>query len=138
MLTDKKTVYVADDDPAIRQLVHMSLASLPDLQITVFEDGLELLRAVQVQPPDLVVTDIILPRLEGLAVARLLKFDEATRGLPLLVMSSIIDRDVARQVEDVRADGFLRKPFRPSELRERVKALLEPVSLLAPKSDARG
>lgn len=120
-----RRLYVADDDLGMRELVSLSLESLPDVELTVFDNGLDLLRAVHHAPPDLVVSDIMLPRIEGLAVARLLKFDELLRSIPFLVISSVIDRDIAQQVADVRADDFLRKPFRPAELRERVVKLLQ-------------
>ena len=88
-----RRVYVADDDPAMRQLVTMAMAVIPDVALQVFDNGLDLLRAVQDAPPDLVVTDIMLPRLEGLAVAGFLKFDEALHHVPVLVISSVMDRD---------------------------------------------
>lgn len=120
-----RRVYVADDDPAMRQLVTMAMAVIPDVALQVFDNGLDLLRAVQEAPPDLVVTDIMLPRLEGLAVAGFIKFDDALHHVPVLVISSVMDRDIAHQVQDVGADDFLHKPFRPSELRQKVLSLLE-------------
>ena len=135
MPDSKKRVYVADDDPTLLQLVAMSLSALSDVEVSVFEDGLQLLRAIQKGPsPDAIVTDIILPRLEGLALARLLKFDETWRHIPILVISTVIDADIQQQVDSVGADAFLRKPFRPNELRERVKALLDGA---APRLEAR-
>ena len=123
-----RKVYVADDDPAMRQLLTMGLEALPDLEIQVFDNGLDLLRAVQEDPPDLVVSDILLPRLEGLALTSLLKFDDSYRHIPVLVVSSVLDRNIAQQVKDVGAEAFLHKPFRPAELRQQVTALLEPRS----------
>lgn len=118
-----RKVYIADDDPQITAIVRISLSKVEGLEATFFDNGLELLQAVQDSPPDAVVTDIILPRLDGLSVARLLKFDEQFRHIPLMVMSSVIDRDIEEQVRAVGADGFLRKPFRPHEIRDRVRSL---------------
>lgn len=119
-----RRLYLADDDPAVRQLVAMGLEALPDVTLEIFDNGLDLLRAVQANPPDLVVTDIMLPRLEGLALSALLKLDDTYRHIPVLVISSVIDRDIAQQVKDVGASDFLNKPFRPAELRQKVSQLL--------------
>lgn len=119
-----KRVYIADDDPQITNIVRISLGKVDGLEAIFFDNGLDLLRAIQESPPDAIVTDIILPRLEGLAVARLVKFDEQYRHIPLMVISSVIDPDIDAQVRSVGAESFLRKPFRPQEIRERVSALV--------------
>lgn len=119
-----KRIYIADDDPQISAIIRVSLSKMEDLEATFFDNGLELLQAVQESPPDALVTDIILPRLDGLAVCRLLKYDEQHAGLPVMVISSVIDADIEEQVRQAGADGFLRKPFRPQEVRDRVRALV--------------
>ena len=119
-----RRIFVADDEPAMRQLIRMALEALPDVDLRLFDNGLDLLRAVQESPPDLIVSDIMLPRLEGLAVARLLKFHETYEGIPFVVISSVIDRDIEQQVQEVRADAYLRKPFRSADLCQKIKALL--------------
>ncbi len=119
-----RRIYVADDDPQITDIIRASLTRLEGLEATFFDNGLELLQAVQEYPPDAILSDIILPRLDGLAVARLLKYDEQYRDIPLMVISSVIDTDIEEQVRQAGADGFLRKPFRPQELRDRVRELV--------------
>ena len=120
-----KKVYIADDDPAIAQLMKFSLSKLEGVEFTFFTNGLELYRKIQESPPDAIVTDIILPRLEGRAIARLIKFDENYRNIPLMIISSVIDQDIDEQVKSVHADDFLRKPFKPAEIRERVAKLVK-------------
>lgn len=124
MTVEPRTIYVADDDPAFRHLVKMSLIGVKDIEISQYSDGLEVLRAAQDRKPDLLIVDIILPRLEGLAVVRLLKFDPATWNLPIVVMSSVIDTDVEDQIRRVQADEYVRKPFDPAKLRDTVVRLL--------------
>jgi len=119
-----KRVYIADEDPQIRTIIQVSLSRIEGLETTLFENGLELLQAVQESPPDALVTDIILPRLDGLAVCGLLKYDEQYAGIPVMVISSVIDSDIEEQVRQAGADGYLRKPFRPQEIRDRVRQLV--------------
>lgn len=122
-----KKVYVADDDPAIAQLMKFSLFKLEGVEVEFFTNGLDLYRRIQESPPDAIVTDIILPGLEGRAIARLMKFDENYRNIPLMIISSVIDPDIDEQVKKVKADDFLKKPFRPADIRERVTNLLQKV-----------
>ncbi|MGI5845091.1 MAG: response regulator [Candidatus Xenobium sp.] len=119
-----KRIYVADDDPQISDIIRVSLSRVEGLEATFFDNGLELLQAVQESPPDAILSDIILPRLDGLAVTRLVKYDEQYQDIPMLVVSSIIDTGIEEQAIKAGADGFLRKPFRPQELRNRVRELV--------------
>jgi DNA-binding response OmpR family regulator len=120
-----KKVYVADDDPAILNVMKFTLANVEGISASFYDNGLDLYRAIQYSPPDAIISDIILPKLEGLAVSRLVKFDENYMKIPLMIISSVIDPDIDDQVKKVRADDFLKKPFRPSDLRERLQALLD-------------
>ncbi len=119
-----KKIYIADDDPNITNVVRFSISTIEGIEASFFDNGLDLYRALQLSPPDAIISDIILPGLEGLAIARLVKFDEKYRHIPLLIMSSVIDPDIEEQVKKVRADDFLRKPFRPQEIREHTVKLL--------------
>jgi two-component system alkaline phosphatase synthesis response regulator PhoP len=119
-----KRIYIAEDDMGIAELVRLSLAKIDGIALTFFSNGLDLYRKVQEDPPDGVICDIILPGLDGLAAIRLIKFSETYRHVKVLTISSIIDSDIAQQVSSVGADDFLRKPFRPADVREKVKTLM--------------
>jgi DNA-binding response OmpR family regulator len=119
-----KNVFVADDDPALLNVMKFTLAKMEGIKASFFDNGLDLYRAIQASPPDAIISDIILPKLEGLAVSRLVKFDENYRRIPLMIISSVIDPDIDEQVKKVKADDFLKKPFRPGDLRDRLQALL--------------
>lgn len=120
---EMKRIYIADDDPNIIRIVSISISKLPGLETDLFGNGLDLYRALQLSAPDAIITDIILPRLDGLALARLVKFDDRYRHIPLMIMSSVIDPDIEEQVRKVRADDFIRKPFRPQEIRDKAAKL---------------
>ena len=118
-----KKVYIADDDNNIIEIIKMTLSKENELKTEYFDNGLDLYRAIQKNIPDAVVTDIILPKLEGLPMTRLLKFDEFLKKIKVLVISSVIDPDIDEQIKRVKADDFLRKPFKPSELKEKIHKL---------------
>ena len=118
-----KKVYIADDDNNIIEIIKMTLSKENELKTEYFDNGLDLYRAIQKNIPDAVVTDIILPKLEGLPMTRLLKFDEFLKKIKVLVISSVIDPDIDEQIKRVKADDFLRKPFKPTELKEKIHKL---------------
>ncbi|MFN8608300.1 MAG: response regulator [Vulcanimicrobiota bacterium] len=117
-------VYVVEDSPTQALGVKRALLQLPNLKITLFHDGLEAYRAIQQNKPDILLMDLILPSLHGMALCRLLKFHLDYRHIPLLIFSSITESDIAEQVSQAGADDFLHKPFDPAELVRRVQALI--------------
>lgn len=121
-------VYVVEDSPTQALGVKRALLQLPQLKVTLFHDGLEAYRAVQLNKPDLLLMDLILPSLHGMALCRLLKFHLDYKQIPLLIFSSITESDIAEQARRAGADDFLPKPFDPAELLERVKSLLARVA----------
>ncbi len=115
------SVLVVDDDPAIRDAVGRALR-LDGYSVTLAGDGLVALREIEAAEQDVVLLDIGLPELDGLAVCRRLR--TGGRRTPILLLTA---RDaVADRVEglDAGADDYLVKPFALDELLARVRALI--------------
>ena len=108
-------VYVAEDGPEERTLLRSLLGCLSDLETLLLDDGLALWQAVQQQTPDLIVLDLMLPRLDGLLLTRLLKFQRRFAAIPVICMSSIRDGSLEQRLHEVRADAFIAKPIDPDE-----------------------
>jgi two-component system, OmpR family, response regulator MprA len=114
-------VLVVDDEPALRDALESSLA-FEGYEVTTASDGLEALDAIAEKSPDLVLLDVMMPRMDGLTTVRRLR----SRGdtVPVLMLTA---RDaVGDRVTglDVGADDYLAKPFELDELLARVRALL--------------
>ena len=120
-----KTVLVVEDDRFLRRACE---AGLQQLGLTVLRanDGEEGLRLARQSRPDLVLLDLLMPRLSGLEVLRALKADPATRDVPVLILSnSSREQDVA-EVKRLGAVGyFVKANLSLKELGDRVIALLE-------------
>lgn len=116
-------IAVTEDSLAQQALFRSVLDGVDDLSLTFFKDGLEAYRALLEDPPDLLITDILLPGLEGLALVRLLKFQPRFRELPVLVSSSVTDSDINEQVRRAGGNAFLPKPFGEDELTEAIAIL---------------
>ncbi len=119
-----KEIYLAEDTPEDTLLATAVLEKLGECHVTCFTDGLALFRSVHRKPPDLILVDIIMPTLSGLAVTRLLKYDRRFEKLPVIVASSVFERDVRAQALALGADAFLHKPYDPQELMTEVDRML--------------
>jgi two-component system sensor histidine kinase/response regulator len=111
-----KKVYIAEDFPMQIELLKALFEGDERFETTFFNDGLELYLQVQKEPPEVLILDIILPNLSGMAITRLLKFDDRHSSIPIIVTSSITDPAIKDRVGKVGGDYFLQKPFLAQDL----------------------
>jgi two-component system response regulator MprA len=118
--TPMATVLIADDDRKIIDMLRRTLA-YEGYQVLTASDGLEALAKAQTHRPDVIVLDWLMPKLDGVEVARRIRAVDSTPILMLTARDAIEDR-----VEglDSGADDYLVKPFAPAELLARIRALL--------------
>jgi two-component system response regulator MprA len=122
--TDSPHVLVVDDDRAVRESLRRSL-EFNGYAVTLAADGAEALASIAGRPPDALVIDVMMPRLDGIETTRALR--TAGNDLPILVLTA---RDsVGDRVEglDAGADDYLTKPFALDELLARLRAMLRRV-----------
>ena len=119
-----QTILVVDDERDIVELVRYNLAQAGYRVVSAL-DGRQAVEAARRERPDLIVLDLMLPVLSGGEVARLLKQDEMTRRIPILMLTARgaeVDRVVGFELG---ADDYVVKPFSPRELVLRVQAILK-------------
>ncbi|MEO7836162.1 MAG: response regulator, partial [Acidimicrobiales bacterium] len=116
-------VLVVDDDPVIQNLLRVNF-EMEGYEVIVASDGVEGLERARTENPDIVVCDIMMPRMDGLAVVRHLKADPATRSIPILLLSAKAQAPDVQAGEESGADAYVTKPFDPLSLLDSVAALL--------------
>lgn len=117
------TVLVVEDSVTQREMI-TDLLKGSGLTVTVASDGVEAMEQIQGRTPDLVVLDIVMPRMNGYEVCRRLKADPKTQNVPVVMCSSKGEEFDRYWGMKQGADAYIAKPFQPTELVGTVKQLL--------------
>ncbi len=116
-------VLVVDDNPDMRAYLTRLLSPVWDVRTTA--DGEEALRAVAERRPDVVLTDVMMPRMDGFQLLRALRGDPATRAVPVIMLTARAGQEASIEGLEAGADDYLAKPFQAAELLARVRAVTE-------------
>ena len=104
-------ILFVDDDPHTLETLDKS-AQLFGHQAIIAKSGEEALKLAAAQSPDLIMTDMMLPDMDGLALLDQLRQNDATASIPVVVLSASAEMDIAQLSEQAGADSFLSKPVR--------------------------
>jgi DNA-binding response OmpR family regulator len=119
----KLTVLVIDDDPVILELLRVNF-EIEGFDVVCASDGEEGLRLAQSEQPDIVISDIMMPRRDGLQLLNDLKAGPTTADLPVILLSAKAQKSEVQQGLDMGADDYITKPFDPLELIDRLNAVM--------------
>lgn len=121
----KTDVLIAEDEEHIQRLVKIVLKK-KGCEVTTADDGEEALELLnEGLRPRLILLDIMMPHKDGLQVLKEVKANEETRDIPVVMLTSMTREDVVIQGIKLGAQGYIKKPFHPSDLIERVKPYLQ-------------
>jgi DNA-binding response OmpR family regulator len=119
----KTRILLADDEASVRQLLQLVLES-QNYDVTSAVSGDELIRLAQNRPPDLILVDVMMPRMDGYEAIRQLRNDTRTAHLPMMILTSKSSPTDLVEGFNVGADDFVTKPFDIPELLARIRGLL--------------
>lgn len=117
------TVLIAEDESDIRQLISFNLEH-ESMHTLLAKDGVEAFEIAKEKEPDLIILDLMLPRMDGFTVFKELRLDSRTKDIPVIMLTAKAQLDDVITGLEMGADDYLTKPFSPKELVLRVKALL--------------
>jgi len=119
----KGKILVVDDEIYIVHILDFSLG-MEGYEVLTALDGEQALEKARAEKPDLVVLDIMMPKLDGYETCKRLKADDTTKAIPVILLSAK-GRNVDQKVGfEVGADDYITKPFSPRKLVERINAIL--------------
>lgn len=117
----KRILYIEDEEEMIGMIRLRLEAAGYEFSFAV--DGEEGLKKVYEVKPDLVLLDILLPKINGLIVCRKIKDDPAIKGIPVVILSASSGKDMEAKCAAAGADGVIIKPFDSRELLDKIKSL---------------
>ena len=117
------TVLVVEDDPTILQLLEVNF-EMEGFIVVRAEDGEQGLAAARETHPDVVVSDVMMPKMSGLELVKALKASADTRSIPVILLSAKAQGADVRMGLEAGADDYVTKPFEPLDLIDRVNAVL--------------
>ena len=118
-----KTILIVDDEEDIAFSVARRLTA-SGYEAICAEDGVEGLRRAQTENPDLIILDLMLPKMDGYKVCRLLKFDDRYKQIPILMLSARSEEADIALGRETGADAYMTKPFDSGALLEKIGELL--------------
>ncbi len=123
----KPHLLLAEDEPSTREFLHEIL--LTHYGVTVALDGAQAIDAARRETPDLVLSNVVMPVIDGIELTRWLRANPSTATVPIILLSANNLTDTVRRGLETGANDYLLKPFRPKELLALVASLLGDVGL---------
>ncbi len=119
-----KKILVVDDEIDIVKVVEARLKHA-GYEVLVVHDGQEALDRARKEKPDLILLDVMLPKIDGYKVCRMLKFDEKYKNIPIIMFTARAEAPDAKLGLETGADAFITKPFQHEVVLAKIKELLK-------------
>ena len=120
----KKKILLVDDEKDLVYAVKLQLEE-NDFEVIVAYDGQEALDKARKEKPNLIILDVMLPKIDGYKICRMLKFDEKYKKIPLIMFTARVQEADEKTGYAVGADAYVTKPFDSQALLDQIKKLLE-------------
>lgn len=121
---ERKRILLADDEEDIKTVVKFFLESRGYDVLTAF-DGLDAISMCESEKPDVLLLDVMMPVMNGFEVARRLKKNPETAGIPIIMLSAASQAESIKEGLEAGARDYIVKPFEPSKLEEMIRVVTE-------------
>ena len=126
----KNKILVVEDDLPTVELLKVTL-ELEGYDVSIAYDGIEALRGVEKEHPDLIILDVMLPGIDGYEVCQLLKHNIKFMSIPIIMATAKVRKEDRAMGLEKGADDYITKPFEPAQLVERIKGFLSKTAAAA-------
>ena len=123
-MSEKKRVLVVDDELDMLMVIKLRLEA-SGYEVVTATDGLEGLNVARKTKPDLIVLDVMLPKMNGYKVSRFLKFDEEYKHIPIVMLTALAGEEDRSTGIETGANAYITKPFETQELVDTVRRFLQ-------------
>jgi len=121
-------VMVVDDQRAMRQLVRTALSELGCVHITECADGAEALAVLKAQPVHLVISDLNMPRMDGLALLGAMRAEPNLKSVGFIMLTSRGEAELVRKAIALGVNNYVMKPFTMATLKAKIEAVFGPLT----------
>jgi len=121
---EKSKVLIVDDNAQNLELLEAYMLELPEVTPITATNGVDALEKVAAEKPDLILLDVMMPRMSGFEVCKVLKADPETRDIPVIMVTALDELGDVERARECGTDEFLSKPVNRAELTSRVRSLL--------------
>ena len=118
----KKKALVVDDEPNVRRLIHTILSK--NYEVIEAEEGKQAIEIAYTQKPDVILMDMMMPKMDGLTACHLIKNDPATRAIPVIMVTAIGFELNIKLSQQMGASGYVTKPFSSQVLLDKIAEVL--------------
>jgi len=122
-MNNPKVVLVADDDVHMRNLIALRLEVEGYLIVTA-DDGEDALQKIRKNPPDLLIMDLMMPKINGYEACRMIRFDDHLAQLPIIILSALNTEEERNRAIEAGADAVFVKPFDLNLLKVKIKEIV--------------
>ena len=119
---NKRKILIVDDEPNVRRLLHTLLKK--KFTVVEAEDGKQAVKMAGLEKPDLILMDIMMPKMDGYTSCYTLKQEPATRSIPIIMLTAIDLKLNLQLSEEIGADGYITKPFNSRDLLDNITQVL--------------
>jgi len=122
-MSEPKKILIVEDEVDILQLFAVRI-EVNGYDVVTAVDGEEALEKVNSENPDLILLDLMIPKIDGYEVCRTLKFDDETKNIPIIILSALNEAVDKQKALDAGVDAYFVKPFDLEELVQKIKELI--------------
>ena len=122
-MAERQRILIVDDEPSIVKMVGKRL-EVEGFDVLIAMDGQEGLAKAQAESPDLIILDLMLPKLNGYEICTMLKQDTRYQKIPILLLTAKAQSKDEQLGMECGANAYMRKPFQAKELIEKIRSLL--------------
>lgn len=122
-MNDNRRILLVDDEPNIVKIINRRLLS-EGFEVLIAMDGIAALEQARTGKPDLIILDVMLPKLNGYEVCRQLKQDTRYKKIPIIMLTALAQESDEEFGLEMGTDAYIRKPFKAQQLLQKIRELI--------------